>query len=257
MSRSCSTTNNELPERLELVAARRAAPRRRPDAGRPTARPARRPRRTGCERDLRGQAQPLQLAGRQRRRAAIQRQVAQAQRLQGADALEQVVRDALRGQAFFLRQVGRAAHVRRAGVREPPAATRCARCLARCVRLSVAVSRPASRLSLAAGRSTSAMRSSGSCDSSPMSQAGEGHRQRLALEPLAVAQRARRCRPCSATRASSSARSGWWRRCAARSLRAPVKVPMVAGLHLALAARRAFPAGVKPGVHRHRRAARR
>ena len=66
--------------------------------------------------DLRGQAQPLQFARRQGWRAAVQRQVAQAQRLQRLDALDHVAGDTPRGDAFFVRQIGCAPHIGRAGV---------------------------------------------------------------------------------------------------------------------------------------------
>ncbi|MCY1464288.1 hypothetical protein D9M71_822910 [compost metagenome] len=62
------------------------------------------------------QAQALQLTGRQRRRAALQRQVSEPQIGQRADPLQQILSDTLRGQAFFHRQVGRVAHIRRVGV---------------------------------------------------------------------------------------------------------------------------------------------
>ena len=63
--------------------------------------------------DLRRQTQALQFARRQGRRAPIQRQITQSQLLQGRDPRHQVMRDALRGDAFFFRQIGRAPHVRR------------------------------------------------------------------------------------------------------------------------------------------------
>ncbi|MNR01141.1 hypothetical protein D3C85_1169370 [compost metagenome] len=50
---------------------------------------------------LRGQAQALQFAGRQRWRAALQRQITEAQIGQGADPLQQILGDPLRGQTFF------------------------------------------------------------------------------------------------------------------------------------------------------------
>ena len=56
---------------------------------------------------LRGQAQTLQLAGRQGRRTALQGQIAQAQFGQGTDPLEQILGDALGRQALFHRQFHR------------------------------------------------------------------------------------------------------------------------------------------------------
>ena len=50
---------------------------------------------------LRRQAQTLQLAGRQRRRAAFQCQVTEPQIGQRADPFQQVLSDPLRGQAFL------------------------------------------------------------------------------------------------------------------------------------------------------------
>ena len=56
---------------------------------------------------LGGQAQTLQLPGRQGRRAALQGQITQAQLDQGVDPFEQVLGDALGRQAFFHRQLHR------------------------------------------------------------------------------------------------------------------------------------------------------
>lgn len=67
--------------------------------------------------DLRRQAQALQLARRQRWSGAIHRQITQAERLQRADPLDQIMRDALGGDAFLLGQIRRAAHVAAAGMR--------------------------------------------------------------------------------------------------------------------------------------------
>ena len=61
--------------------------------------------------DLRGEPQPLQFPRRQRRRAPLQREVAQSEFLQGANPLDDVDRDALRGDALFLGEIGRAAHI--------------------------------------------------------------------------------------------------------------------------------------------------
>ncbi|MNE96997.1 hypothetical protein D3C80_1952820 [compost metagenome] len=65
---------------------------------------------------LRRQAQALQLTGRQRRGAALQRQITEAQIGQGADPLQQILGNALRRQALLQRQVWRVAHVWRAAV---------------------------------------------------------------------------------------------------------------------------------------------
>ena len=65
---------------------------------------------------LRRQAQALQLAGRQGRRTALQRQITEAQVGQGADPLQQVLGNALRGQAFFHREIRRVAHIGGIGV---------------------------------------------------------------------------------------------------------------------------------------------
>ncbi len=65
---------------------------------------------------LRRQAQALQLAGRQRRRTALQGQVTESQVDQGADPFQQVLGDALRGEAFFHREIRRVAHIGGVGV---------------------------------------------------------------------------------------------------------------------------------------------
>ncbi len=61
--------------------------------------------------DLRGEPQALQLAGRQRRRRSIERQVAESEVGERRDALDDVVRDALRGDPLLLGEVRRAAHI--------------------------------------------------------------------------------------------------------------------------------------------------
>ncbi|MCY1424201.1 hypothetical protein D9M71_399380 [compost metagenome] len=62
------------------------------------------------------QAQALQLAGRQRRRAALQGQVTEAQVGQGADPLQKILGNALRGEAFFHREIRRVAYIRGVGM---------------------------------------------------------------------------------------------------------------------------------------------
>ena len=192
--------------RLEPLECREKRFACRPDAARPTARRARRRRRTDCERELRREAQPLQFARRKRRRRAIEREVAEAE-VEHA-ALENSC--AMRCAARFRPTCRRAPHVRRVFA-EPPLQ----RALSLGMRLRVALSRPACGRSAARDRAAAAA----ARDASEIGdvEPGERHRQRLALQPLAVTGAGTRCRSCSATRASSSARSACSRTCAARS----------------------------------------
>jgi hypothetical protein len=110
-SRSCSTTNTELPASRSRSSASYSAWLSE-GAGPPRARRAR----THAEQQgtqLRGQPQALQFAGRKRRRGAVQRQVAQAQPAQLAQARHHATGQALRGEALFFRQRRGAAHVGR------------------------------------------------------------------------------------------------------------------------------------------------
>ncbi len=68
-------------------------------------------------RKLRREAQALQLAGRQRRRAAVECEIAEAEIDQRRQTLEQFFGDALRGDAFLFGQIRRATHIRRGLVR--------------------------------------------------------------------------------------------------------------------------------------------
>ena len=167
-SRSCSTTKSELPGALSCC--KRAQQRLavgRMQAGRRLVEHV-----DDAEQVASGSASPGAAAAVRRATASAccDRATGSRGRAPAAcDALEQVVGDALRGDALFLRQVGRAAHVGRAACAEPPAATRRRVARAR-ARLRVAASPRAARRSGRGDRlSTSATRSSGSCDSSPMS----------------------------------------------------------------------------------------
>jgi len=108
--------------------------------------------------ELGGQAQALQLAERQRRRAAFQCQVTQAQVDQGVDTFQQFMSDALCGQALFQGQV---VVVLLQVARRCNLAEHLGQCLQRQPRQLTDVA------------------------------AGEGHLQRRTLESLALAQRAR------------------------------------------------------------------
>ena len=54
---------------------------------------------------LRRQPQALQLAGRQRGRASLQREIAQTQVCKCGDTVKQILRKALGGQNFFCRHI--------------------------------------------------------------------------------------------------------------------------------------------------------
>ena len=144
-SRSCSTTKSELPGALEVVERReqRLAVGRMQAGGR-LVEHVDHAEQVGA--DLRRQAQPLQLARRQRRRAAVEREVAEAERLQRADARDQVVRRcAARRCAFPPTGSG----VRRTSgapaCAEPPAATRRAVSSRAAARLDASALSPARR----------------------------------------------------------------------------------------------------------------
>ncbi|MNZ46780.1 hypothetical protein D3C78_644740 [compost metagenome] len=107
--------------------------------------------------ELGGQAQALQFARRKRRCAALQGEVAEPQVDQRRDALQQLVGDALCGQAFFQRQ----------GVFMLLQVTRCRHCAQH---LGQCLQRQARQLADVA--------------------AGEGYCQRFTLQTFALAQRA-------------------------------------------------------------------
>jgi hypothetical protein len=128
--------------------------------------------------DLRCQPQPLQLAGRERRRAAVEREIAESERLQRLDARDDVGGDALR---FSSERSGVRRTSNAPAWAEPPAATRravSARAAARLyaawrrapLRDRGAASSSESKCPAAAAASTSATRSRGSPASSPMSR---------------------------------------------------------------------------------------
>ncbi len=136
---------------------------------------------------LRGEPQALQLARRERRRAALERQVAEA-----------------RGRA-----ARRAARTRSCG--DPLGDHRLLGMLRR--QLRQAGGRPVGVRPQDARPAASAAAREMLGDVEP----GERHRQRLAAQPLAVAERAFAAQHVLRRPASSSARSACWRRCAARS----------------------------------------
>ena len=150
--------------------------------------------------DLRRQPQPLQLAGRERRRAAREREIAEAERLERGDALDQVAGDALRDDPLFLRQVRRPAHVGRAGVRRAAGGDSARRVVARggtgrgCVGAGLASSscRPPCLLEATRCRRRQHLRHLAQRQLRQRAdvEAGEGDGERLGLEPLAVADRA-------------------------------------------------------------------
>ncbi|MNG91639.1 hypothetical protein D3C79_505530 [compost metagenome] len=142
--------------------------------------------------ELGRQAQALQFARGQRRRAAFQVQVTEAQVDQGGDALQQLLGDALRGQAFFHRQVGRVAHVRAAcvGVVAPSSAL-----LARLAGLRMAEHRAGFVRLIQVVGSGHGLEQLGQGQQRQARQlgdvlAGKGHCQRLGFQALAGAGRA-------------------------------------------------------------------
>ena len=67
--------------------------------------------------DLRGEAQALQFAGGERGGGALQRQVAQSQRVQRVEPREHIARNALCGNPLLRRVVRCATHIRRRRMR--------------------------------------------------------------------------------------------------------------------------------------------
>ncbi len=202
---------------------------------------------------LRGQAQALQLARRQGRRTAFQREITQAEIGQGADPLQQILSNALRRQTFFQRQVRRVAHVRRAGM---PAGAMGDPLLTRLAGLRMAEGVAALLGLFQIIRRRYRPQHLGHLQQWHLRQltnvvTGKGHRQCLALEPLALAQRAR------AT--AHELRNALLHQ---RTLRVGKGVQDVAPgagegalitrFHLALESDAGFFRG-QPGVHRHRR----
>ncbi|MNI08978.1 hypothetical protein D3C73_620310 [compost metagenome] len=202
---------------------------------------------------LRGQAQALQFTGRQGGRAALQCQVAEPQVGQDTDPFQQVLGDALRGQALFHRQVGCVAHVRGIGVAAGavghPLFTGVAGLLmsqhfARfigCIEVAVRGHRP---------------QDFGHLQQRHLRQlanvvTGEGHRQGLTLEPFAGTQRARA--------ADHELRDAFLHQRALRLAEGVQDVAsgaaecaLVTRFHLALERDSGF-LGSKPGIHRNRR----
>ena len=152
--------------------------------------------------DLRRQAQPLQLSRRERRRAAREREIAEPERLERADALDQIAGDALATIRFSSDRFGVRRMSGAPACAEPPAATRRAvssraaarvrAASARARRVFVEVAALSSKRPAAAGASTFATWLSGSCASVPMSTPAKVTESASALQPLAVADRADR-----------------------------------------------------------------
>ena len=170
--------------------------------------------------DLRGQPQPLQLAGRERRRAAFEREVTQAE-------IEEHVEAGARSSAIALGDEPLFPDVPAASFRERASA------------------RPVWRTAAAAP----ATRSHGSRDISAMSSPANVTDSASRLQPLAVAERALGADQEARRPASSSARSRWWRTSAAHTAGAG-EGAHVAGFLLALQRAPDFVA-VVAGVDRH------
>ena len=211
--------------------------------------------------DLRRQPQPLQLAWRERRRAAVEREIAEAERLQRLDARDDIGGDALRRDALFFREVRRAADVERAGVRRAAGGDAARGVGARCGavvrrRALCAAARPRAtfdHIEAPRGRRRKHLRDAIERQSGERAdvEPGEGDRERFLLQPLAVA--------CRADRAGHEARHAPFHQ---RALRRRERVQDVAAragesAHvrgLGLAAKRGARLGRRePGIDRHRR----
>ena len=142
--------------------------------------------------DLCRQAQALQFARRQRRGRAVHRQIAQTERLQRADPFDQIVRDALGRDAFLFGQIRGAAYVTAAGMRIATGGDALGGRLPACTAAARGGGGRRVEEAFRCGTQRLRHRTERQLRQGADIHAGERHRQRLALQPAAITDRALR-----------------------------------------------------------------